>query len=337
MPIEALVQRIWYEGHPAAQALRPLAGLFAALSALRRIGYRLGWLPRTRLPVPVIVVGNINVGGVGKTPVVIHLVERLRNAGLRPGVIARGYGGASRPEPVLVVGDSDPAQVGDEPVLIAQRCSCPVAVSPNRIAAGRCLLATGLVDVLVSDDGLQHYTLARDCEVLVVDGERRFGNGYLLPAGPLRESPARLDSVDLVLVGGGESQAGEFSISYQLENAVNLASAEQRPLAAFAERTVHAIAAIGNPGKFFAALRAQGLTVIEHGFADHHRFQARDLQFVGSQVALMTEKDAVKCRGFGMPSLWAVPLTAAIPEAAWQRVLRSLPGMRAGTAPDDGI
>ncbi len=313
------IDRLWYQGHPAFYLLLPLSGLFALLSACRRLLFRLGWMRSVRLPVPVLVVGNISVGGVGKTPVVMDLVRRLKAAGWTPGVVSRGYGGKAR-EPMLVGADSDCSLVGDEPVLIAQHAGCVVAVAPRRAEAARLLLEQG-VDFIVADDGLQHYALARDFELVLVDARRRHGNGHLLPAGPLREGRWRLQRADLVLLtGDGALAAGELAVSGVLGDAENLLDGERRALRRFDQ--VHAVAGIGNPEKFFAALEAQGLRLWRHPFPDHHAYTAEDLNWPDQQPVLMTGKDAVKCRALRDGRFWSVEYQAQVPEAAWQCILR---------------
>lgn len=262
---------------------------------LRSLAYRLGLLHSTRLPVPVIVVGNISVGGTGKTPLTLALVQWLREAGLQPGIISRGHGG-SGPEAMAVLPHSDPAQCGDEPVLLARRAACPVWIGRRRVAAGHGLLAAHpQVDVILADDGLQHYALARDMEIAVVDGVRGLGNGWLLPAGPLREGRHRLDRVDAVVVNGpGHSNLPVRAFGMQLlgERFSHLARPGQTALAAeLADRPLHAVAGIGNPQRFFDHLAALGLRFTPHAFPDHHRFQPGELP---RGRVLMTEKDAVK-------------------------------------------
>lgn len=284
--------------------LAPPAVVFRALAGLRRGAYRAGLLRGRRLPVAVIVVGNITVGGGGKTPLVVHLVEALRAAGFRPGVVSRGYGGAGS-APRRVDGDSDPAVAGDEPVLIARRCGCPVAVGAERAAAAALLL--GACDVLVADDGLQHYRLARDIEIAVVDGDYGLGNGRPLPAGPLREPAARLRSVDFVAVRDGERDgAWRYRVVPGAARRVDGAPGQQ-PLSAWQGQRVHAVAGIGVPERFFGQLEDAGLDVERHGFDDHHRFSAADLAFGDAAPILMTEKDAVKCRRIAQAHMWLVP------------------------------
>jgi tetraacyldisaccharide 4'-kinase len=272
----------------------------------------------------VIVVGNLTVGGTGKTPLVIWLCAQLRAWGFHPGVVARGYGGNSPDWPRAVSPQSDPREVGDEPVVIATATGCPVSVGPDRVLAARALLRNGSVNVIVSDDGLQHYRLARDIEICVVDAARRFGNGRCLPAGPLREPVSRLATVDMTIFNG-EPQPNALHMQVHATNLRNLATGAQISLAALPhDQTVHAVAGIGNPGRFFDLLRNGGLTIIEHPFPDHHVFDAADLDFGDKQApVLMTAKDAVKCRAFAQPWHWALDVTAQ-PEPAFVTRLHQL-------------
>lgn len=317
---------VWYGKHPLSTLLAPLAWLYGGVMRLRRALYRAGVLRGTRLPVPVIVVGNLSVGGTGKTPLVIHLVELLRAAGKKPGVVSRGYGGKARDWPQQVHAGSDPLLVGDEPVLIAQRAGCPVVVDPHRVRAAQTLLAEHDCDVIVADDGLQHYALARDVEIAVVDGVRRHGNGRCLPAGPLREPLARLRGVDMVMINGA-GVAGEYTFTLSGDQVLSVdGRAAPRPLSALRGQSVHAVAGIGRPARFFEHLRRYQLRVIEHPFPDHHRYVADDLRFADGLPVLMTEKDMVKCRAFAGPAHGYLPVTAE-PDAACaarlQIVLRS--------------
>ncbi|MBI5462505.1 MAG: tetraacyldisaccharide 4'-kinase [Gammaproteobacteria bacterium] len=298
------LDHIWYTRTPLAWLLLPLSALYCAVVVARRLAYRIGLKKTHRLTVPVIVVGNLTVGGTGKTPLVIWLTRFLQAQGYRPGLVARGYGGQATHWPQAVTAESDPTLVGDEPVLLARVTGCPMVVAPDRVAAARALLADNACDVLISDDGLQHYALGRDIEIAVVDGERRFGNGHCLPAGPLREPARRLEEVDLI-VANGAAGAGEFSMQVKTGEAVNLVSGERRPLEQFRRQPVHAIAGIGHPARFFAALHAAGLNVETHAFPDHHAYRPEDLAF-GDGTLLMTEKDAIKCRGFAQANFWAV-------------------------------
>jgi len=312
-----------------ALALAPLAALFCALASLRRLAYKLGWLRSERLPVPVIVVGNITVGGAGKTPLVMYLVERLRAMGHRPGVVSRGYGGRLSADPRPVTASSDPLEVGDEPVLIARRTAGPVWVARRRTQAAQALLAHSDCDVLICDDGLQHHALQRDLEIALVDG-RGLGNGLCLPAGPLREPAARLAQVDAVLANGTD-RAGAWRLDLQPEALLSVAAPERKHrLEALAGQTVHALAGIGNPARFFETLRRAGLRAHEHSFADHHRFRPQDIRFDDDLPVLMTEKDAVKCGSFAGPQHWYLRVGARLDAAAEGGLGELLRGLRYG-------
>ncbi|HLF98627.1 MAG TPA: tetraacyldisaccharide 4'-kinase [Methylococcaceae bacterium] len=316
--------RRWYEtGAPVPAGLRALAALYRGVVAIRRRLYLNGWRRIERLPVPVLVVGNISVGGTGKTPLVIALVEILRAAGFCPGVVSRGYGGRAKHWPQRVTALSEPLEVGDETVLIALRAGCPVMAGPDRVVAARALREGGC-DAIVSDDGLQHYRLGRDVEIAVVDGARGLGNGLCLPAGPLREPPERLQAVDFVVRNGGDARPGEFLMRLGGNAAVRLGDGQTRPLASFAGRKVRALAGIGNPERFFDHLRAFGLDVEARAFPDHHVFRAEDLTWGEDVPLLMTEKDAVKCRAFSRESLWSVPVRAVLPPEFAASVLNLL-------------
>lgn len=311
---EAFV-RGWYRGAAWTALLLPLAWLYGGVVRLRRLAYRLGWLHAARVGVPVLVIGNVTVGGTGKTPLAAAVALRLRERGLRPGLAMRGYGGRRVRRPRRVEAGSDPREFGDEPVLLARRTGYPVAVAPRRAEAAALLVGAG-VDVVVCDDGLQHYALARDAEIAVVDAARGYGNGRLLPAGPLREPLARLRDVDLSLrQGRGED------VELRPEPARPVTGAgEARPLAAFAGQRVHAVAGIGDPGRFFAALQDAGLVVTPHPFPDHHPFRPGDISFADDRPVLMTEKDSVKCGAFADARHWYVPVTAHLREDARARL-----------------
>lgn len=322
------LESYWTKKNFVAGLLLPLAWLFTALAWLRRVAYRLGVFKVTRLAVPVIVIGNITVGGTGKTPLTMWLVERLRAAGFTPGVVSRGYGGRATRWPQWVTADSDPGQVGDEPVLIAQHVACPVAVAPRRIAAARMVLERAPCDVLICDDGLQHYALARDVEIAVVDAVRKFGNNWRLPAGPLRESVARLRSVDFVVMHGTTSTT-ELTMQLELGSAYNLRDrGSVREVALFRGKVVHAVAGIGHPARFFQQLRAAGVELIEHPFPDHHDYSASDLNFGDDRPILMTEKDAVKCCAFAAAHCWVVTAQARVDERLATLVLEKLKKVR---------
>jgi len=323
-----VLEYFWYRIRPAHVVLFPLSLLFGAASGVRRWLYRAGWLRRERVPVPVIVVGNITVGGTGKTPAVLWLVDWLQEHGYRPGIITRGYGGSEHLQEVRC--DSDPARSGDEPVLLAKRAGVPVFAGRDRARAALALLAAHpSCDVLVSDDGLQHYRLERDVEIAVVDGERRFGNGQLLPGGPLREPLRRLASVDAMLVFGERelqtTYAPQFLARLRGESFHNLLNPDFRASALdLRGKTLQAVAAIGNPQRFFRQLQRMGLTFRAHPFPDHFRFSSDDLAFAGEDVVVMTEKDAVKCSAFARENWWYVPVEAEIDPALGNLILGKL-------------
>jgi tetraacyldisaccharide 4'-kinase len=276
--------------------------------------YRFGLLRSVSLDVPVIVVGNITVGGTGKTPLVIWLTERLRHWGFKPGIVTRGYAGGSEQWPVEVTQETPATQVGDEAVLLQRRTGCPVYAGPDRPAAARQLLQDHRCDLIIADDGLQHYRLFRDLEIAVIDAERRFGNGLCLPAGPLRERQGRLSETDLVIVNGAV-KAGEYGMRLRASEALALdRRGESKPLTEFSADRLHAIAGIGHPDRFFNMLAGLGLRFERHPFPDHHGFSSEDLRPFSGQTVLMTEKDAVKCELFAQPNHWYVPATAEVDE-----------------------
>ncbi|ALK96312.1 tetraacyldisaccharide 4'-kinase [Massilia sp. WF1] len=340
--LESTLTRAWLRRGPLAVALWPLSLPFRGLAALRRLLFRAGVLKSERLPVPVIVVGNIFIGGTGKTPLTIWLVEQLRAAGLRPGVISRGHGGDADADagPREVLPGSGAREVGDEPLLIAARTGCPVVVGRRRAQAGRCLLERHPeVDVLVTDDGLQHYALQRDVELVLFDG-RGVGNGWTLPAGPLREAPSRRRDFTVVntpaltpllaaAVGGRPYQmtlAG--GVAEQLcDPARRLPLAE---LAGMPGKRIVAAAGIGNPGRFFAMLKAAGLGIRELALPDHHDFLDDPFRGLDADLILITEKDAVKCRQLehlnNDPRLWVVPVTAQIDPALAAQIVEKCRG-----------
>jgi tetraacyldisaccharide 4'-kinase len=314
---------IWYKDPFIGVWLMPLGFLFSDFVRFRKFLYRIGVLKQQSLPIPVIVIGNITVGGTGKTPLIIWLAELLKNEGLKPGIISRGYGGQAEVWPQWVAADSTAEQVGDEALLIARQTGCPMAVSPVRADAGRMLLEKSDCNVILSDDGLQHYALNRDIEIAVIDGERRFGNGYCLPAGPLREPRERLQSVDFVVVNGEKSEDDEFSMQITGDTAVNLATGAQKPLQEFNSTDCHALAGIGNPDRFFKLLESAGISCKTYSFPDHYKFQAGDIALPGFGPVLMTEKDAVKCMAFADDRHWYIPVKA-VPETGFSGQLLSL-------------
>ncbi|MEP6938281.1 MAG: tetraacyldisaccharide 4'-kinase [Rudaea sp.] len=318
---ERELQEVWYAGKPPSRTLRALAAIYAAAVAARRRLYDSGFLHTTRLRMPVVVVGNLTVGGTGKTPLVIALVEALRARGRRPGVVSRGHGADVRGT-LMLSAASSAAECGDEPVLIHRNAAVPVAVGRDRVAAARLLLERSDCDVIIADDGLQHYALARDVEICVVDGARRFGNGRMLPAGPLREPPSRLQTVDLHVCNSGVAQPGEVPMTLvaDIAQALSGPAGSPRSLASFAGRRVHAVAGIGHPLRFFSMLRAAGLVVDEHPFADHHPFVAADLEYGDDAPVLMTQKDAIKCAAFARANFWQVPVRAELPSTFFDDV-----------------
>lgn len=326
LDIATFPERHWYRLSALSVALAPLSLLFRAAVGLRRAGYAAGIFRSHRLPVPVVVVGNRVVGGTGKTPLVLWLIDVLRRRGFRPGIVSRGYRGANDPARSVLPG-GDAAQFGDEPALLAERSGVPVWIGRDRVAAARGLLgAHPGCNVLVCDDGLQHYALARDFEIAVED-ERGNGNGLLLPAGPLREPAGR--AVDAVVVNGSAG-AGAFEMQLAPEGFRRVCgNGSDVPLAALRGRRLHAVAGIGNPGRFFATLRELGLEFVPHAFPDHHAWTARDLDFGACDYVLMTEKDAVKCRTFGRDDLVALRVQARVDPRLAELVLARIHGPQA--------
>lgn len=321
-----LIEKVWFEGHNAkyllVPLLLPLTLLFFILSSLRRALYKLGLKKSVSLPVPVVVVGNIGIGGNGKTPVTIYLIEQLIQRGFRPGVISRGYGGKAPYYPYLLNNESTAAQSGDEPLLIFQRCKIPVAVGADRIAAGQCLVEQGC-DIIIADDGLQHYRLNRDIELIVVDGKRQFGNGLLLPAGPNREGTWRLNTVNSIIVNGEAKHKIDKTINTTVNTCymaltakfvTNIKTNERVVLGDFLQKypNVNAIAGIGDPQRFFNTLQQIGFEIDgQQGFIDHQEYNEGSFSaFSDNEVLLMTEKDAVKCQKFAQKNWWMLPVSA---------------------------
>ena len=327
----ARTPRHWYGDAPVPFLARVLEPVYAAATGLRRVAYARRMRVSRHPGVPVVVVGNLTAGGTGKTPFTVALVNRLREAGWSPGVATRGYGRDGH-APLWVDADTGAAQAGDEPVLIARRTGARVRVDADRAAAAAALAAAGC-DIVVCDDGLQHYRLARDLEIEIVDGRRRYGNGRLIPAGPLREPASRAERIafHVVNVGDGsqgEAGFGEWPMRLAARDATPLQGRRPRPLAAFAGQRVHAVAGIGDPERFFQMLRARGIAVVPHAFADHHAYRPQDLVFGSPLPVLMTEKDAVKCAGFAPPDSYMLPIDAELPEAFWTALLDRLAQLR---------
>jgi len=296
--------------------LLPLSWLYCAVSSLRRKLYLSGFLQSVKADVPVVVIGNIVVGGSGKTPLLIALCEYVKLKGFKPGVVSRGYGGSFSGAKQL--SDSDTAElVGDEPLMIYRRTGVPVVVSADRASAVAILLANNDCDVVFSDDGMQHYRMSRDMEIAVVDADRRFGNGLCLPAGPLRERETRLDDVDLVVYNGGSDTLASYSLQAVTLN--KLGTDTERSLSDFkagleASKPIHAVAGIGNPSRFFKQLRSLDFEIIEHGYADHHHYQQQDFEGWAQDCIVMTEKDAVKCDGLELADAWYLQVEASFSE-----------------------
>ncbi len=314
----------WYGPRPILSLL-PLAGLFGAIGGLRRWLYRRGLLKAAPRRLPVLVVGNLTVGGAGKTPTVLALIEGLRARGWRPGVISRGHGGSAR-DAMLLPEQPEPSLHGDEPSLIRLRSRAPVAVARRRSRAAELLEASAEVDLLIADDGLQHYALARDLEVLVIDGERRFGNGALLPAGPLREPLVRAARCAARVCNGGLPGPEEWPMRLVPLPLRALVDGAAPPLRG---ARVHALAGIANPARFFATLRALGFEPVEHAFPDHHAFAPADLDFADDLPVLMTEKDAVKCAAFADETQWSVPVDAELMAGFVDALVAALAVLRA--------
>jgi len=315
------IQNSWYKKSSITTFLLPLSWLFCLLVQIRRFFYRLKIFKTTKLDVPVIVVGNLTVGGTGKTPLVIELANLLKKQGYKPAVISRGYGGKARTWPQQVRWDGDPTMVGDEAILIARRTRCPMAVGPDRVASARALLKYTDCNVIISDDGLQHYALGRDIEIAVIDGIRRYGNKHCLPAGPLREPIKRLDNVNFI-ISNGIAAPEEFAMAYEAENLRRADDpAVTLELSSLQNQTVHAIAGIGNPQRFFDQLKSSGIDIIEHAFPDHYPFKKTDLDFGEIQPIVITEKDAVKCQRFYLHNVWYQPIKAILDNQFTEQLL----------------
>jgi tetraacyldisaccharide 4'-kinase len=332
------LQRRWYGDTPPGLVLSGLATLYAALVALRRLGFHRRWFRAHRVSAPVIVIGNLTVGGTGKTPMTIALVEWLQQRGWTPGVVSRGYGRRSR-QLVRVGPATLPAEAGDEPCLVAARTGAVVVVDSDRVAAAEAALAAG-ADIIVSDDGLQHYRLARDLEIEMIDGSRGYGNRRMLPAGPLREPLERALQCDAHVVNGGDADAeGKWAMRLvpqplQALHDTGEAERQPRPLSAFAGQRVHAVAGIGEPARFFTTLREAGIELIEHPFPDHHDYRTADFAFGDGLPVLMTEKDAVKARHLALVDapLWVLPVGAELPGAFFAMLAGQLTRFQAGRA-----
>ncbi|MBS0359636.1 MAG: tetraacyldisaccharide 4'-kinase [Proteobacteria bacterium] len=340
MKLSKWFPKIWYQESSWMKIFSPFSWVFLNIVKTRRFLYRKGLKSVTRLPVPVIVVGNITVGGVGKTPVVIQLAEWFKQNGLKPGLISRGYGGHAKQYPVIVHSDSDSTVVGDEALLLMRRTQCPMVVAPDRVAAAKLLLEKYDIDIILSDDGLQHYALARDIEIVVVDATRGYGNGLCLPVGPLREPISRMNEVDFVIFNGVNKVLGSekfrerfYSMTIKPLQFINVLDSKlTQGKEYFQGKSLHAVAAIGNPQRFFRTLRDMGLEFTELEFPDHYHFMASDLEFSDNSLILMTEKDAMKCRGIANVNSWYLSVSAVIDGEFEKRVLEKLLSSRPSAA-----
>ncbi|TWI53409.1 lipid-A-disaccharide kinase [Pseudomonas duriflava] len=312
MSLSSRLLRAWYRDHPALRLLRPLELLYCQFARRKRRRFLDGELNTFVSPVPVLIVGNLTVGGTGKTPMILWLVDHCRARGLRVGIVSRGYGAKPPEFPWQVTADQSPAVVGDEPLMIAQRTGAPIMIDPNRPDAVKALLKAEQLDLILSDDGLQHYALARDLELVMVDAVRGFGNRHCLPAGPLREPIERIQSVDAVLQTGARADTEDgYAVQLKPSTLVNLVSGERRPLNYFSPgQEVHAVAGIGNPQRFFTTLETLHWRPVAHAFPDHAIYTAEQLRFQPAWPVVMTEKDAVKCREFATPDWWYLAIEA---------------------------
>lgn len=320
--IEQRILKIWYEQNVFTYLLLPFTYLFLLIISLRKFCYKKNLFKTTKFSVPIIVVGNITVGGSGKTSLVVWLAKTLSEQGYKPGIVSRGYGAKFSSIPQYVTAQSDVVQVGDEPLMLAQQTKCPIVVGVNRVAAVDFLLRHSDCNLIISDDGLQHYALSRTVEIAVIDGQRRFGNGLLLPAGPLREPLSRLDEIDFIVVNGKATADSHFSMELLPQYFVNLKDETQHPLN-FTNETVHAVAGIGNPTRFFNQLRQLGFNIIEHPFSDHYPFSEHNFSFAKQgEPIIMTAKDAVKCKSFAKHNYWYLAITPLLSCDFKTRLLR---------------
>ncbi len=308
-----------------AYLLWPFSLLYRALIFFQRKLYQFNIKKSNRFSVPIVVIGNITVGGTGKTPLVIAIAQFLKKKGWRPGIVSRGYAGKADHYPLQVHANSNPREVGDEPLLMVRHTDCPTIVDPNRSRGVKTLLGKTNCNIVLSDDGLQHLALGRDIEIAVIDGQRRFGNGFCLPAGPLREPISRLKTVDFIVTKGKAANPNEFEMLlipdhfYQLIQPENKKNSDY-----FYRKKLHAVAGIGNPDQFFCSLRLLGLTFTERPFPDHHFFKPRDFNYGNDAVILMTEKDAVKCAGLVDARLWCLKAKAKLDDDFFNALLNRI-------------
>lgn len=321
MNFKKYIMELWH--NPRAflpYFLWPFSQIFKIIIYLRQ-----KFIKPIKFNIPVIVIGNITVGGTGKTPLVIWLAEFLKKNNYKPGIVSRGYGGKTTIYPQFVTINSEAEQMGDEAVLLARKSHCPVVIDPNRVKAVEYLLAHTDCNIVISDDGLQHYYLARDIEIAVIDGKRRFGNRWCLPAGPLREPISRLNTVDFIVTNGGEVGLGEYGMNLFPGEIYNVNDSTLKAnLQEFTGQAVHAIAGIGNPERFYNELRILGLSIWPHSFPDHYLFQPHDINFKDDAKIIMTEKDAVKCEKFADYKSWCLPVEAEVDEKLGEKLLEKI-------------
>lgn len=311
------IDKLWYKDHPLRWVIFPFSIVYQLITVFRRC-----YLQRYQqqyFSVPIVVVGNLTVGGVGKTPLVIALVQQFKAQGLRVGIVSRGYGASVQDFPYEVKPDGNPVRVGDEPLLLAKKTGCPVVIAPKRNLAVQYLIDMYQCEIIISDDGLQHYAMSRAVEIVVIDGMRGLGNGLCLPAGPLREAPRRLKTVDFIVVNGGE-WPGAYRMDFKPGEITGLLTGKTIPIADL-KMPVAAIAGIGNPKRFFALLRAMGILFKAYPFADHHRFKPGDF-CVNEKIVVMTEKDAVKCQSFAGESMFYLSIDATLPNKFWDALFK---------------
>lgn len=325
--LQQWLENIWYHGGWGRFLLLPLSALYCGVN---RLQYLIQTNKQTVLPCPVIIVGNISVGGTGKTPLTVHIIKLLQSAGYKPAIVTRGYGGESTVWPQSVTGSSDPKLVGDEAVLMAARTNVPVYAGANRLESISTLLKQHDCDVVVSDDGMQHYKLPRDIEVAVIDASRMLGNGYCLPAGPLREPKKKLESCDFIIINGSKEVTSSrgfnssFNMTFEGGTLINLKTGEEIDLTRFKHKNVIAVTGIGNPKRFYQTLEKQGLKLEMHSFPDHHSFTQSDFSFNSELSIIMTEKDAVKCKSFAHTQMWYLPISARLDQSFDKNLLSKL-------------
>jgi len=318
------LSRLHYSKSLFPLLLFPLSAIFFLIFFIRKYLYQFNFLKSFKLNVPVIVIGNITLGGTGKTPLIIHLAKELKKNGYHPGIISRGYGARSI-SATEVNQKSDIDEVGDEPILIQKHTHMPVFVSKDRVMAATVLIKKHKkIDVILSDDGIQHYRLMRDVEVLVIDGTRGFGNGYLLPAGPLRELKHKLNDVDAIVCNHKKVIDGSYLMKYKSKFLVNLKTKQKIPLSKVRLSNIHAIAGIGNPDRFFNDLKSLGLVFNSSAYQDHYRFTKKDFKTMGGKNIIMTEKDAVKCEKFAQDNFWYLPVDVDINSKFTNVILKKL-------------